>query len=180
MKPYIVFLMLISGPLLAQDYSRQLTLNNVVTSGVISDQKATESILAINKVQPGATALYTAGRSVIFQPGFLALAGSVVTASVEVVTSSALAVDGPGLSARAYPNPFVDQTTVEYTLPMGGRISHKLMDVKGKILRQSEDGEDQTPGRHQTRIEGGNLLPGIYLYQLRTGSLTRTLKLIKK
>ncbi|RRB04587.1 T9SS type A sorting domain-containing protein [Larkinella rosea] len=179
MKRYLVLLMLISGPLLAQDYSRQLTLHNEVTSGVISDQKATESIVAIHTVQPGGTALYTAGKSVTFQPGFLAQAGSVVTATIEVVPS-ALAVDRPGLSARAYPNPFVDQTTVEYTLPMGGRISHKLMDVKGKVLRQSEDAEDQSPGRHQTRIEGANLLPGVYLYQLRTGSLTRTLKLIKK
>ena len=172
--------MLVSAPVFAQEYTSQLTLSHAVTSGVRSDQKATESILARNTVAQSATALYSAGRSVSLHPGFVAQAGSVFAATVEPVFPSRPVGDAAGLSAGAYPNPFVDRTTIEYTLPLQGRIRHKLMNAKGQILRQSEELQEQAAGRHLTQVEGGNLPTGVYLYELLVGSQIRTLRLIKK
>jgi hypothetical protein len=180
MKIKMMLLMLVSGSVFAQEYAQQLTLSHAVTAGIVSDQKAVESIVASNQVNQEATAFYTAGKSVSLRPGFVALAGSVFKATVEPVISSGSGIDGLGLSARAYPNPFVEQTTIEYTLPLGGRIHHKLMNAKGQVLRQSEATREQAAGRYQTQIEGGSLPAGVYLYQLQVGNQIRTLRLIRK
>ena len=172
--------LLLSGSVFAQEYAQQLTISQSVLVGAFSEQKATQFIAAKNAVSSGATALYTAGQSVTLQPGFIAQAGSVFKATVEPVVSSLAKSDVPGLSVRAYPNPFVDQATVEYSLPLGGAVHHTLIDAKGQVVRQSEEVIEQSVGIHQNQIEGSNLPAGVYLYQLQAGSQTRTLRLVKK
>ena len=178
MKKTIALLMLVSGSVFAQEQASSLTISQPVTAGVLSEQQATGSIRVQNAVAQGATAWYRAGRSVHLQPGFVARAGAVVTATVEPVVSPNRGVDGPGLAVQVYPNPFVEQTTVEYTVPQGGAIRQTLTDVNGRVLRQQI--LEKTAGRHQTAIDGGNLPAGVYLYQLQVGNQTQTLRLIRK
>lgn len=178
MKKTIALLMLVSGSVFAQEQASSLTISQPVTAGVLSEQQATGSISAQNAVAPGATALYRAGQSVHLQPGFVARAGSVVTATVGPVVSPNRGIDGSGSSVRVYPNPFVEQTTVEYTVLQGGAIRQTLTDVNGRVLRQQT--LEKTAGRHQTAVEGGGLPAGVYLYQLQVGNQTQTLRLIRK
>ncbi|GAB3915742.1 T9SS type A sorting domain-containing protein [Larkinella terrae] len=180
MKHLLILLLLIGGPVFAQEYDQHLAVQQAVAPGNVSDQKAVASIVASHPIGRGAAVSYLAGRSVTLQPGFWAPAGAILTAKIEPVVAAGLEIDGRGLSARAYPNPFVERTTVEYIAPRGGRMSHTLTDVKGRVLRHFEGPAEQAAGRHETWIDGGNLPPGVYLYQLRVGAESRTLRLIKK
>ena len=178
---FLISLMLVGGSALGQEYPQQITISRSVAVGTVSDQKAVETIVASNGVSRGSTALYTAGKSVTLQPGFVALAGSVFEATVAPVVSLRSVGDFPDLSLRAYPNPFSVQTTVEYTVLASDRsVRHTLMDVKGQVLRQFEEITGQATGRHQTQVDGGDLPMGIYFYKLEVGTESRTLRLLKK
>ncbi|GAB4044453.1 T9SS type A sorting domain-containing protein [Spirosoma litoris] len=181
MKPTVLFvLLLLSGSVFAQTYESQLNLNQPISAGMISEQKATETIMAHNAVRAGAVALFTAGQSVSLQPGFVAQAGSVFVASVDRVVSSPTTSDVPDLLLRAYPNPFAESTTVEYNVPKSGPVEHTLTDLQGQVLRQSSDPTEQSVGIHQTQVDGRNLPTGVYLYRVQVGKESQTLRLVKK
>lgn len=84
------------------------------------------------------------------------------------------------LWVRVYPNPFVDRATVEYNLPVGGAVRHTLLDAKGAVLRQVQEGGEQPAGRHQLQLSGVSLPPGPYLYRIQVGVESRTVRLIRK
>ncbi|GAB4023287.1 T9SS type A sorting domain-containing protein [Spirosoma koreense] len=172
----LLSLLLLARLVVAQEYRQQLSLSRAVTSGVVGE-KATESIAARNRISGGATATYTAGRSVSLQPGFFALTGSVFRATIETV--SALG-DNLNVSVRAYPNPFAGHTTIEYHLPVGGPVRHTLLNASGRVLRQTETTTESSAGTHQTQIDAKDLPTGVYLYQLTVGAHTHTLRLIRK
>ncbi|MEZ4805634.1 MAG: DUF1501 domain-containing protein [Bacteroidia bacterium] len=74
-----------------------------------------------------------------------------------------------------YPNPFKDITTIEYVSP-GGQIDLKLFDKQGKLIKTLVS-EIQTNGKYQFILNGHDLPPGNYYYQLitRNGQAGRTL-----
>lgn len=178
-KHLLIGLMLVSGPVLAQEYTQNLVLTRSITTGT-TDQKATETIVASSPVSQGASAYFTAGKSVTLQPGFVAQAGSVFMATVAPVLSTPAAQEGSPLTVRAFPNPFSESTTLDYYLPLGGRPRHMLMDAKGQIIRQSEAVTDQEAGSHKMELKGNNLPDGVYLYQIQVGNQSHTLRLLKQ
>lgn len=181
MKPIISFVAMILGSsAFAQNYTPQLTISQAVLTGGLSEQKATQTLLARNAISSGATALYTAGQSVTLQPGFVAQAGSVFRATVELVATLGGAGDELGLLVRAYPNPFVGQTTIEYSSPLAGTALHTLTDATGQIVHQSQDQAGPSAGVHQLQFDGRTLPAGVYLYQVQVGSQVRTVRLLKK
>ncbi|QIP17172.1 T9SS type A sorting domain-containing protein [Spirosoma aureum] len=177
---FLVGLLVVSGSVVAQDYPLQITLSQFVTAGLLIDQKASETIVASNGISQGAMVYYTAGKSVTLQPGFMAQAGSVFTATVANVNGSWPTSEESHLSARVYPNPFVEQTTIDYSIPLRGRVRHTLMDATRRVLRQSEEHDEQSSGNYQIQLKGDNLPAGLYLYKLQLGSESRTLRLLKK
>lgn len=170
-------LLSISGSVVAQQYPQRLTLTRL--EHVHCDQKAVESIVASNQVSKGIVAHYTASQSVSLQPGFVAQAGSVFTATVSVV-SSGTTRERADLSVHAYPNPFINQTTIEYHLPLSGPVRHRLVDAKGQVVQQLKPLTEESSGTYQLQLEGSALPDGVYLYQLQAGSESRTLRLLKK
>lgn len=181
MKAGILFILpLLSGPVFAQSYVPQLSLNQPISAGQTSEQKATQTIQARSTISSGAVAFFTAGQSVSLQPGFVAQAGSVFAATIGPVVSVPTASDVPGLMVRAYPNPFAESTTVEYNVPKSGPVEHTLTDLQGQVLRQSSDPTEQSVGIHQTQVDGRNLPTGVYLYRVQVGKESQTLRLVKK
>ncbi|WP_158552608.1 T9SS type A sorting domain-containing protein [Spirosoma telluris] len=173
--------MIIGRVALAQEeYPQQLAISRPILAGASSDQKAVETIVATNGVDKGATGIYTAGKSVLLQAGFVAHPGSVFSATVDPVSSWRLKSDMPGLSAQAYPNPFVERTTIEYNLPVNGRVQHTLMDMKGEVVRQTEGTSEQSKGLYKTQLEGNDIPTGTYLYRIQVGNESRTIRLLKK
>lgn len=181
MKPILLFILpLLSGSVFAQSYSSQLNLSQPISAGSVNEQKATETIVTRSVVSPGAVALFTAGQSISLQPGFVAQVGSVFEATIGVVVSSSTTSDVSALKVRAYPNPFVESTTIEYSLPKASLVEHTLTDLQGQVVRQLSDPTDQPAGIHQTLVDGRNLPAGVYLYHLQTGKESQTFRLVKK
>ena len=88
-----------------------------------------------------------------------------------------------------YPNPFLNSTTIRYTLPgirgqgsvISGQgkisISLAIYDISGKLV-ETLVGEKQEPRVYQVQWEGKDQASGIYFYRLRAGDFTATRKMI--
>ena len=75
------------------------------------------------------------------------------------------------------PNPFTDETIIEFYLPTAGRASLSIRDVKGTLLYQIEN--DYPKGKHQVRLKKEQLQSsGLMYYTLQTNDFTATQKMI--
>jgi hypothetical protein len=79
------------------------------------------------------------------------------------------------------PNPFSDQTTIHYTLPVKSDVSVKVYDVSGRLVRTLVS-ETRNAGVHVAvwngRDESGSVVSnGVYFYRLSSGSGAETRKL---
>ncbi len=162
----------------AQEPLRQQTIHQTEPAGSISNRAAIDQITAYNLVEQSAQARYTAGQAVTLQPGFMAQAGSVFTASIDLASLNRKTVR-PDIefSARAYPNPFGQTTTVEYVLPRAGQVALTLVDEQGRVFWQ--DMSHQEAGRHELKLTGAALTAGIYFYQIRSNGQQGAIRLIK-
>jgi hypothetical protein len=163
----------------AQDITQRASINRSVSAGQSVDLKAFEAISASNVVERSAAATYTAGKAITLTPGFEARAGSVFQATIAKVEAKAVEPVAEML-VSATPNPFVDLTTVEYTLPEASSVKLTLIDERGSILRQSDSDGVQAAGKHRVGVEGTTLQTGIYLYQVQAGKQTKTIRLLKQ
>lgn len=86
----------------------------------------------------------------------------------------------------AAPNPFNPRTGIGFSLPRSGRVSLRIHDVSGRLVRTVVDDLILEPGQHKTFWNGRNdrgaaVAAGIYFTRLRWDNETRTgrLTLIK-
>lgn len=77
-----------------------------------------------------------------------------------------------------YPNPFKNQTTIEYELSKSGNVNLSLMDLNGRFIRNLFTGEKQK-GIHSFQLNTSELSAGIYLVNLRMENTVIYHKLIK-
>ncbi len=71
-----------------------------------------------------------------------------------------------------YPNPFSQNTTIEFTIPKSDHVSLKIYDVAGHLVDILVE-EVLQAGSHSYRLDAGNLGGGLYLYRLETGELAQ-------
>ena len=76
-----------------------------------------------------------------------------------------------------YPNPFNPSTKIEYSIPQDGNVSLKVYDILGKEVATLVN-EYQQAGTFDVVFNGANLASGVYYYQLTSGDLTSTKKLM--
>ncbi len=84
----------------------------------------------------------------------------------------------PNLNLKTNPNPFFNETTIQFDLPNADRVSLKVMDAKGKVVKEFSGEYDQ--GFNEININA-NLFPakGIYFYHIKTSTESRSGKFIK-
>jgi hypothetical protein len=163
----------------AQDIAQVATASEAIRSGQTVNLKAFDAISARNVVERSAAASYTAGKTILLTPGFEARAGSVFEATIAKVEAKAIEPISQ-LLVSATPNPFQELTTIEYTLPEASNVKHTLTDERGVVLRQNDSDGVQVAGKHRIGVEGTTLQTGIYLYQIQTGSQSKTIRLLKQ
>ena len=75
-----------------------------------------------------------------------------------------------GLRVAFAPNPLRDVGRVEFTLPVAGRVSLGLYDLRGRLVRTWLDSAHLEPGFHSFALAraGTPLSPGVYFYRLLT------------
>lgn len=76
-----------------------------------------------------------------------------------------------------YPNPFNPTTVVNYSIPQNGLVTLKTFDVLGKEVSTLVN-EEKSPGYYSVNFNGAGLSSGIYFYQLQSGNLIITKKMI--
>jgi hypothetical protein len=79
------------------------------------------------------------------------------------------------------PNPFSDNTTINYSLPEAANLILSIYNVQGKLVRSLYNGPQQA-GNHSmdwngTDDNGNELNAGIYFYQLQTEGFVKTMKM---
>lgn len=77
----------------------------------------------------------------------------------------------------AYPNPFAETTTIQYSLENEGFVTMEVMDIMGKKIRTLVS-EAKQPGYHEVKFDGSALPSGTYLYRINTNGKTSTMKMV--
>jgi hypothetical protein len=73
--------------------------------------------------------------------------------------------------AQNYPNPFNPVTSISYELKTPARVSLKIYDVKGRLVKTLAEG-NRSAASHVVTWEANNAASGIYFYQLQVNGKT--------
>ncbi|KPJ60589.1 MAG: hypothetical protein AMJ46_06250 [Latescibacteria bacterium DG_63] len=84
--------------------------------------------------------------------------------------------------SQGFPNPFNPFCTIRYDIPQAGRVSLRVFDVRGALVRTLVDAYRE-PGIYSElwngRAEDGRELPsGVYFYRLEAGEFVATRKMV--
>jgi hypothetical protein len=76
-----------------------------------------------------------------------------------------------------YPNPFNPTTTIPYEIPEDEFVSLKVYDLLGREVTTLVN-EEKPAGSYDVQFSANSLTSGIYFYQLKSGNLVETKKMI--
>lgn len=79
--------------------------------------------------------------------------------------------------SQNYPDPFKEQTTIEYCVPVKTGIKLEIFDYKGRRIRTLVD-EIKEPGTYRAELKGHGLKEGIYYYRLSADRFEETKRLL--
>jgi len=93
--------------------------------------------------------------------------------------------NAPGLVTRLnsnYPNPFNPTTTISFDLAKPGKVSLRIYNVRGQVVKTIAHGEYGT-GKHSVVWDGRDnhntpVASGVYFYRLETNGYTQTRKML--
>lgn len=77
----------------------------------------------------------------------------------------------------AYPNPFNNQATIEYSLENAGNVRLSVFDVQGRIVSELADGW-MSSGNYIKTFDGAGLPSGVYFVRLQTAGELRIQKMM--
>jgi predicted phosphodiesterase len=78
---------------------------------------------------------------------------------------------------RQFPNPFRSKTIISYRLPSDDAIELNIYNPDGQKVCTLVK-EQQTVGKHEIKWEAGELMPGMYFSELKTGQIRQIRKMI--
>jgi flagellar hook assembly protein FlgD len=86
----------------------------------------------------------------------------------------------------SYPNPFNPSTRISFDLPRPERVTLKIYDLTGRLVRVLVDEDSLPAGRHEATWQGRDdhgrkVAAGVYLYRLEAGTYqhSRSMTLVK-
>jgi Rieske Fe-S protein len=77
-----------------------------------------------------------------------------------------------------YPDPFIDKTTIRFSLGSDEQVSLMITDGLGKAITVLHDGF-LAAGEHAREFDGTSIAPGMYFYRLTTPSGTLIKQMVK-
>ena len=76
-----------------------------------------------------------------------------------------------------FPNPFNPETTIEFSLPVSGKVSLVVYNLRGEQVANLFDGI-QSAGRHQIVLDASKVASGMYFYRLQAANFVQAKKMI--
>ena len=95
------------------------------------------------------------------------------SASKKSPTGSDLLVAGSDTKLSAYPNPYTDKATIEFSLKEGGDYTLVLHDVKGSVVKRISAGKAEAGKVYSFEIGNNNMPEGIYIARLSTDKFNK-------
>ena len=126
--------------------------DHVQLRGWSSAQQEEVALVARNIRQVGPMA--SASDALVFAPGALQ------RVTVEPPAARVPVFDGN------FPNPFRDQTTLRYTLPMRTAVTLEVFNAVGQRVALLRD-EEQAAGTHEVEVDGSTWASGWYMCRLK-------------
>lgn len=93
------------------------------------------------------------------------------------VSATADLLPGKSATVAAIPNPAVDHTTIDFTLPISSNVKIRIANALGETVLRKTSGT-LGAGRHTERIDLGSLPAGVYTATVETSQGAQTIKLI--
>ncbi len=85
--------------------------------------------------------------------------------------------DLSSLEVSQFPNPFANETTVNYSLQEASAVEYSVVDMAGNVIKTGNEG-NQTAGEHSFTIDGASFSNGIYFLELTAGNNKVTRRLV--
>ena len=79
--------------------------------------------------------------------------------------------------SQNFPNPFSNETTVEYSLENASEVSYTVVDLAGNTILEVNEG-NVSAGKHAITIDGSSLANGVYYFNMTAGGAQTTHKMI--
>jgi hypothetical protein len=112
--------------------------------------------------------------------GVLATDEAVSAALARTATSGSPVEPLGAITWNARPNPFANNTLINFSLPDPGRYSITLYDSKGSRIKVLKQGWAEAMVRQYVLIDGSQLANGLYLLKIQTDRQVQMLKLLKQ
>ncbi len=165
----------------AQDCPTTATLTAPLSGAKVVEQ-ASKHLTAANQVQSGEVA-YRAGQSVTLAAGFEVKPGAVFEATIapcKAVDFERKSWEDNVFALGSYPNPFAQNTLIEYTIPEASTVSVSIIDLRGVTISRLLTNKEQSEGTHRLTFESDSLPEGVYICTLTTPNGRKTHKIIKQ
>ncbi len=78
------------------------------------------------------------------------------------------------LTLTNFPNPFPEQTTIQFDLPEDAPVTLTVYNIAGKVVSKILDHQPLYRGTHQVNFDGSDLHTGLYFYTIQAGNYTGT------
>ena len=83
------------------------------------------------------------------------------------------------ISLSSYPNPFINQTTIQLIPAEAGNVELIVYDIHGQMVEQLYSGSVKTGSQYTFKFPGSQIKEGIYFYRLIYGNQVKQGKLMK-
>ncbi len=93
-----------------------------------------------------------------------------------IIVSAVVGSKGEYALGQNYPNPFHNETTIQYTIPRHELVNISLFDISGRTVKVLVNGSKDA-GTHAISFHTESLTSGIYYYRLQAGDFTDVKKL---
>jgi hypothetical protein len=121
--------------------------------------------------------LADSGSAVIPEPeGISGLRTNGISLMTLVISAAGHVPDQYSL-AQNFPNPFNPTTTIEYAIPVDGRVTIRVYNTLGELVSTPVD-DHRPAGIHQALFDGNNLPSGVYYYRIVTGQFSTVRKML--
>ena len=101
------------------------------------------------------------------------------TVVVYVISSTGIDEISNKIDLKIYPNPFAQNVTIDYSLPVSGTVDVLLFNISGRLKKTISNGK-QEMGNHKISLSAEDLSSGNYLLYIKTDDGIVVKKIIKQ